>query len=101
MSWACNYIKQLNDGQTIRFRPRGNSMKGKINSGDLCTVEPLKDDSILKKNDIVLCSVNGNDYLHLVKSIKGNQYKIANNKGFINGTISRNNIFGKCIKIEK
>lgn len=100
MGWASNYIKELQDGKTIQFRPRGNSMTGKINSGQLCTVEPVNNSSLLKKGDIVLCNVNGNQYLHLIKSIKGNQYKIANNKGHINGTITIKNIFGKCINIE-
>lgn len=100
MGWATNYIKQLQSGDTIQFRPRGNSMTGKINSGQLCTVEPIGDEYELKKGDIVLCNVNGNQYLHLIKSIKGSQFKIANNKGHINGTITRKNIFGKCIKIE-
>ncbi|MFS1429971.1 S24 family peptidase [Vibrio splendidus] len=100
MGWASNYIKQLKDGETISFRPRGNSMEGKISSGQLCTVEPVTDTSELKKGDIVLCYVGGNQYLHLIKSISGNQYKIANNKGRINGTITRKNIFGLCIKVE-
>ena len=100
MGWASNYIEQLKESKTIQFRPRGNSMTGKINSGQLCTVEPVLFDTLLKKGDIVLCKVGGNQYLHLIKSIKGSQYKICNNKGFINGTISRTNIFGRCIKVE-
>jgi hypothetical protein len=101
MGWASNYIKKLQDGETIKFRPRGNSMKGKIESGQLCTVQPIIEYDELKSGDIVLCKVKGNQYLHLIKSIKGNQFKISNNKGYINGIISSNSIFGKCIKIEK
>jgi len=100
MGWASNYIEQLKEKQTIQFRPRGNSMTGKINSGQLCTIEPVLDTTLLKKGDIVLCNVNGNQYLHLIKSVKSTQYKIGNNKGNINGTINRTNIFGRCIKIE-
>jgi hypothetical protein len=101
LGWASNYIKELKNGNTVEFRPRGNSMKGKIESGELCTIVPIINYDDLKSGDIVLCKVKSNEYLHLIKSIKGNQFKISNNKGYINGTISGNSIFGKCIKIEK
>ena len=100
MGWAVNHIKKLQDGETVQFRPHGNSMKGKINSGNLVTVEPI-DDQEIKKGDIVLCKVNGRDYLHLVKAIKGKQYQIGNNRGHINGLVSIGAIFGICTKIEK
>lgn len=100
MGWASNYIKQLIEGKTVEFRPRGNSMTGKINSGQLCTIAPIYSASDLKKGDIVLCVVNGHQYLHLIKSIQGKQYKIVNNKGFVNGTTNIKNIYGKCIKIK-
>jgi hypothetical protein len=38
MGWASQYIDQLNSGNTVSFRPRGSSMSGKIESGQLCTV---------------------------------------------------------------
>jgi hypothetical protein len=41
MGWASEYIARLQNGETIQFRPRGNSMKGKVESGQLCTVEPV------------------------------------------------------------
>jgi hypothetical protein len=41
MGWATQYIAQLQEGETVQFRPRGNSMEGKISSGQLCTVEPV------------------------------------------------------------
>jgi hypothetical protein len=58
MGWASEYIFRLQDGLTVQFRPRGNSMKGKIESGQLCTVEPVVA-ATLKVGDIVLCKVNG------------------------------------------
>ncbi len=100
MGWAINYIKKLQTGETIQFKPRGNSMKGKINSGNLVTVEPISDRK-LKKGDIVLCKVKGHEYLHLIKTTKGKQYQIGNNRGRINGWISIKAIFGICTKIEK
>ncbi len=99
MGWAIHYIEKLKNNEIVSFRPRGNSMKGKIESGQLCTVEPVEE-AKLKKGDIVLCKVNGAEYLHLIKAIQGNRYQIGNNIGRINGWISFNSIYGKLVDIE-
>jgi hypothetical protein len=99
MGWADGHIKLLQGGVTVKFRPRGNSMVGKISSGDLCTVEPLGD-YVLEAGDVVLCRVNGNQYLHLVKAIQGDRYQIGNNHGRINGWVTRRQIFGRLIAVE-
>lgn len=100
MGWATPYIAKLKNGETVHFRPRGHSMKGKIELGQLCTVEPIENVESLQKGDIVLCKVNGNEYLHLIKAVKGARFQIGNNRGRINGWIGANSIFGKYIKIE-
>src|SRR4051812_18329757 len=87
VAWADRYIEKLLAGEVVSFRPKGNSMKPKINSSDLVTVAPnLKD---LKEGDIVLCKVKGGQYLHLIKAEKtdGDKklYLIGNNKNGING----------------
>lgn len=99
MGWATHHIEKLQDGKTVTFRPRGNSMKGKIASGDLCTVVPIKENPVV--GDIVLCKVLGKEYLHLIKSVKGDRFQIGNNKGRINGWVGLNAIFGKLKKVEK
>lgn len=99
MGWATGYIQKLRDGQTVSFRPRGNSMAGKIESGQRCTVEPV-DPAAVSVGDIVLCKVNGREYLHLVKAIQGSRFQIGNNRGRINGWVSASAIFGRCVKIE-
>ena len=99
MGWATAHIAKLKSGEAVSFRPRGNSMQGKIDSGQLCTVEPV-DVSTLAKGDIVLCKVNGNEYLHLIKAIQGQRFQIGNNRGRINGWVGPNAIFGKCVKVE-
>jgi hypothetical protein len=73
-------------------------MKGKIESGQLCTVEPITSD--IEQGDIVLCKVNGAQYLHLVKAVQGNRFQIGNNRGHINGWVGRNGIYGKLVKVE-
>jgi hypothetical protein len=101
MGWATGYIEQLRQGKTVQFRPRGNSMSGKIESGQLCTVEPIDNPGSLQVGDIVLCKVGGNQYIHLIKAIQGKRFQIGNNRGRINGWITAKSIFGKCIKVEK
>lgn len=98
MGWATAYIAKLKKGKRVEFRPRGNSMKPKVNSGQLCTVDPI-DFTSLEVGDIVLCKVNGNQFLHLVKAIQGKRYQIGNNKGRINGWIGQNGVFGKLVRV--
>ncbi len=73
-------------------------MKGKINSGQLCTVAPV-DAATLSVGDIVLCRVRGAEYLHLIKAIQGGQFQIGNNRGGINGWIGANGIFGRIVSV--
>lgn len=99
MGWAAGHIARLQGGETVSFRPRGNSMSGKIDSGQLCTVAPV-DPATLAVGDIALCRVRGAEYLHLVKAIQDGRFQIGNNRGRINGWIGANGIFGKCTKVE-
>jgi hypothetical protein len=36
----------------------------------------------------------------LVKAIQGQRFQIGNNKGRINGWITANSIYGKCVSID-
>ncbi len=69
-------------------------MTGKVNDGQLCTVAPLGD-ATPAVGDIVLCRVNGSQYLHLVKAVQGERFQIGNNRGGINGWVTKRQIFGK------
>lgn len=99
MAWASEYIARLQRGESVQFRPRGNSMRGKIEPGQLCTIEPV-DPASLAVGDIVLCKVNGRQCLHLIKAIQRDRFQIGNNRGPINGWVSRNGIYGRCTRIE-
>ena len=99
MGWASQYIPKLQAGETVQFRPRGSSMAGRIESGQLCTVEPV-DPTTLEVGDIVLCKVNGAEYLHFVKAIQGARFQIGNNRGGINGWIGGGSIYGRCVRVE-
>jgi hypothetical protein len=98
MGWATAFIAKLEQGETVQVRPRGHSMRGRIESGQLCTVEPAPDE--LEVGDVVLCKVRGREYLHLVKARQGDRYLIGNNRGRTNGWVSRGAIFGKCVRVE-
>lgn len=100
VGWASGHIEKLQAGATVKFRPRGGSMKGKIESGQLVTVIPRDGDRALEEGDIVLCRVKGSEYLHLVKAIDGARYQIGNNRGGINGWVSADAIFGRCVLVE-
>jgi len=100
MGWATAYIGKLKDGETVSFRPRGHSMSPKIESGQLCTVEPIEDHGELEVGDIVLCTVRGSQYLHLIKAIQGKRFQIGNNRGGINGWIGSNGIYGVLVRVE-
>lgn len=95
--------EMLQQGHTCKVLGVGQSMTPILKSKQEVICDPIKDDTTLKKRDIVLCKVKGNYYLHLIHAIKGNddnaQYLIGNNHGHMNGWISRKNIFGKVVEI--
>lgn len=101
--WAGSAIQALEAGQTAQIRPKGGSMAGRVESGNLVTLEPIPKDveQPLIQGDIVLVRVHGSVYLHLVKAIKDGRYQIGNNRGGINGWVGLKQIYGKAVKVEK
>jgi SOS-response transcriptional repressor LexA len=99
MSWAAYAIDALSKGQVAQVRPRGHSMRGKVNDGDLVTIEPC-DPATLAVGDIVLVRVRGNIYLHLIKAMDRGRFLIGNNRGGTNGWVGPNSIYGIATKIE-
>lgn len=109
MSWALPYVAALQEGKTVQFRPRGNSMKGKVSDGALVTVEPVKIARApgycpIKQGDVVLCKVRKKYFLHMVYDDRDgmhDEFLIGNMRRFMNGWTPAKNIFGKVTKIEK
>lgn len=99
MGWATTYIEKLRNGEVVSFRPKGHSMMPKIKSGQLCTVAPV--DTPLEKGDIVLCKVNGREYLHLIKACasNGESYQIGNAHGHVNGWTGKALIYGRLVSV--
>jgi len=103
MGWADEHIKRLKDGETVQFRPRGNSMSGRVEDGELCTVAPFRGSVIPREGNVVLCKVRGRQCLHLIKATRGKnpvRYQIGNNRGGVNGWVGARSIFGLLIKVE-
>ena len=106
MGWASKYIEELQSGKTVEFRPTGNSMKPHIESGQLVTVEPFYTKKEPQVGDIVLCQVNGSDYLHFIKEVditkngKTYHYRIGNARGGYNGWITSDYIYGILRKVK-
>jgi len=97
MGWADRAIGDLQAGRQTRIRPHGGSMRGKVESGQLVTLDPVEIGD-LKIGDIVLCKVKGNVYLHLVKALGDGRVKIGNNRGGINGWTRT--VYGIAVEIE-
>ncbi len=105
------HVQLLLEGQTIKFRPHGNSMVPIVYSGQLVTVSPVFREILV--GDTVLCKVHGHQMLHLVSAIGSDQmlhlvsaigsdgrYQISNNHGHVNGWCTRQNVFGILVAVE-
>jgi SOS-response transcriptional repressor LexA len=99
MSWANYAILGLAAGNTVQIRPRGHSMTGKVNDGDLVTLEPVPFEA-LEVGDIVLVRCKGNVFLHLIKAVDRERFLIGNNRGGINGWVGKNAVYGKATRVE-
>ena len=67
-------------------------MRGRIESGQLVTLEPVADASKLSIDDVVLVRWKGNYILHIIRDIQENQILIGNNLGKINGWASADDV---------
>ena len=94
-----DHVKNLKEGKTVQFRPKGSSMTPRIESGQLVTVSPVDPESV-EKGDVVLCKVNGHFYVHLVTAVQGKRVQISNNHGHVNGWVGHNGIYGRVTKVE-
>lgn len=98
--WASHYIIALREGQTVTFRPRGNSMDPVVKDNQEVIVAPLNEEDALRQGDVVLCTVNGRQYLHLVRAVEARRVLIGSMRG-LNGWTPRKNVYGILIAKEK
>jgi hypothetical protein len=74
-------------------------MTGKVNDGALVTLVPAQE-AALVPGAIVLVKVRGTVYLHLIHAVQGPRYLIGNNRGGLNGWVTRNSIYGLAVRVE-
>jgi hypothetical protein len=98
MGWVKDALKELSLGNAVKVRPHGGSMRGRIESGQLVTIEPIEPHDI-KIDDVVLVKWKGNYILHLVKDIHGNNILIGNNIGKENGWATLEDVCGKVTEV--
>jgi hypothetical protein len=86
-------------GETVQFRPTGNSMVPLIRSRQLVSVSPV-DPARVEVGDIVLCRVSGSTYLHRVSAVDTGRVQISNNRGRVNGWTTHARVFGICTTVD-
>jgi len=92
--WATHLIEKPKAGESVTFRPKGNSMTPNVKSGQEVTCRPHDPAVTLKPGTVVLCFVGRSQYLHLVKAADTNRVLIGNNHGKINGWITIDKVYG-------
>ena len=94
-------LETLLEKGEVTFKPHGNSMTPKVESGDQVRVKKV-DKAALRVGDIVYAKIKGNYYLHLLSAIDESQsrYQISNNHGHVNGWANADNVFGICVQIK-
>lgn len=99
MGWVKDALKELSENGICQIRPQGGSMKGRIESGQLVTIEQILPENI-EVEDAALVKWKGNYLLHIIKEINSDQALIGNNLGKLNGWIPKSDVIGKVIKVE-
>lgn len=98
MGWVNDALQELKAGRSVKIRPHGGSMRGRIESGQEVTLSPVTPEE-LAVDDVVLVRWKGNFLLHLIKEINGDQILIGNNIGKENGWATVADVFGKVTEI--
>ena len=92
-------IKALQEKGEVVIRCNGNSMRPLIGPKEAIHLKKV-DLSLIRVDDAVFVRVNKNLQVHKVGAIDKNRFRIENNKGFVNGWVGPNAIYGLACKIE-
>lgn len=98
MGWARDAADQLAANGRAVVRPLGGSMRGRIESGQQVTLEPVTLDEI-SVGDAVFLKWKSGYLLHLVKQIDGERLLIGNNVGRINGWADAEDVLAKVTDV--
>lgn len=98
MSWVKDAIEALRRGECVMVRPRGGSMRGRIEDGQPVTIVPVEPSEV-QAGDVVLVRWKGNVLLHLVKAAEPERLLIGNNVGKVNGWALRSDVLGRAVEV--
>lgn len=80
----------------------GRSLSPFIKSAQPVVVEPITEQSVIGKDDIIFCRLKSDYRLRKVIYVEKNQhYKVGTARGFISGAVNRKNIFGIVVRVLK
>lgn len=97
--WAEVARQALAQGQSVQVRPRGQSMRGRINDGDLVTLAPCRPEE-LEVGDVVLVRVRGwLLVLHQILDRQEDRFLIGTTAGRADGWTSAAEIFGRVVQV--
>ena len=97
--WASAAQESLLRGQSVRVRPRGHSMRGRIEDGDVVTLEPCTPD-LIAAGDIVLAKVRGwLQVLHQVLRCEPGRFLIGTTAGREDGWVAAEEVFGRVVDV--
>ncbi len=103
MNWQEEAMAALQKGLPVQIRPRGHSMTGRINDGNLVTLEPCAAEA-LTAGTIVLVRIQGKRFshivLHSILSVEGDRFLIGSHQGRVDGWVDRGDIYGIATKVE-
>lgn len=98
--WADEALAALLQGRTVQIQPRGRSLSGRVNDGDLVTLEPC-DLKQLAVGDIVLARVRERILvLHLILDMGSKGFLIGNLAGRADGWVSAEDVFGRVTIVQ-
>lgn len=98
MSWVKEALESLKQTSEAQVRPMGSSMRGRIESGQLVTLQRAGYPDVAV-NDVIFIRWKGNYLLHLVVDKQDNRLLIGNNVGKINGWIPADAVIAKVISV--
>lgn len=97
--WAAISLEALSRGESVQVRPRGHSMRGRIDDGALVTLVPC-DSNELAVGDVVLVRVRGwLLVLHQIVAIEASRFLIGTTAGRQDGWVSADDVFGRVADV--
>lgn len=98
--WAVIARDALAQGQSVQVRPRGHSMRGRINDGDLVTLAPCRPEE-LATGDVVLVCVRGwLLVLHQILDREADRVLIGTTAGRADEWVSAYEVFGRVVRVQ-